>query len=317
MIQGHSCAAVSASGQIQHDYLLCGWRVRSTLALPELAPWSETNLADDGDGVDVTIEEAPVPERLDPAQPPGSWFEVGRDGSVLLQIPELVRLHVQAGRSIRVQRLNPRDEGWRLFLLGSALGYLSLQRGLFPLHAACVRVGGKTVAIAGHSGAGKSTLSAALLKRGHGLLSDDLTVLRCDERSIEVLPAFPRLKLWHDALHALHIPSDGLSRVRLGMDKFDLRPQAGFDATPARLDAILLLQDAPDPQLQRCSPAAALPLLHANLARPQAAARMGLRATTFAQAAAIARQVPTWRLRRPRRFDALAATAELIESGLV
>ncbi|MDQ1090751.1 hypothetical protein QE400_000164 [Xanthomonas sacchari] len=296
------------------DYLLCGWRVRSTLSLPELPPWLAAASADVG--VDVLIEETQVPDRLDPTEPPGTWLSIGTDGSVLLQVPDLVRIHVQGGRFIRVQRLDRDDDGWRLFLLGSALGYLCLQRGLFPLHAACLRVGERTLAIAGHSGAGKSTLSAVLLQRGHRLLSDDLTVIQDDDHGITVLPAFPRLKLWHDTLHALHISSDGLPQVRQGMDKFDLRPHAGFDATPAPLDAIVLLQDAPEPRLQRCSPAAALPLLHANLARPQAAARLGLRATTFAQAAAIARQVPIWRLQRPRRFEALEATADLIESGL-
>lgn len=298
----------------ERDYLLCGWRVHSSLPLPELPPWPAADAA--SAEADVRIEETQVPDRLDPGEPSGAWLSVGTDGSVLLQVPDLVRIHVRNGRCIQLQRLCNDDDGWRLFLLGSALGYLCLQRGLFPLHAACMRVGARTLAIAGHSGAGKSTLSAALLRRGHGLLSDDLTVLRCGDHRIEVLPAFPRLKLWQDTLHALHIPSDGLPRVRQGMDKFDLRPCTGFDATPAPLDAILLLQDAPDLRLQHCPPAAALPLLHANLARPQAAALLGLRASTFAQAAAIARQVPVWRLQRPRRLDALDATVDLIESGL-
>ncbi|MBB5878170.1 hypothetical protein GGR66_003563 [Xanthomonas sp. 3498] len=299
------------AGDDRH-YLLCGWHVRSTLALPELPPWPAAAGA-----ADVQIEEARLPDRLDPAEPDGTWLSVGADGAVLLQVPNLVRLHIQGGRSIRVQRLCDHDEGWRLFLLGGALGCLCLQRGLFPLHAACLRIGGRTVAIAGHSGAGKSTLSAALLERGHGVLSDDLTVVRtAAERAPEVLPAFPRLKLWRDTLESLRLPVAGLAQVRHGMDKFDLRPQSGFDATPAPLDAILILQDAATPQLVRCPPSAALPLLHSYLARPQVADRLGLRATTFAQAAAIARHVPVWRLQRPRRFDALDATATAIENGL-
>ena len=39
-----------------------------------------------------------------------------------------------------------RDD-WRLFLLGSTLGHIAHQRGLFPLHAACLRIGGRAVAI--------------------------------------------------------------------------------------------------------------------------------------------------------------------------
>ncbi|MFC6840786.1 hypothetical protein ACFQGW_14360 [Xanthomonas theicola] len=237
---------------------------------------------------------------------------------MLLQVPQLVRIHVLGGHTIRVQRLCLHDQGWRLFLLGSALGYLCLQRGVFPLHAASVRIGTRILAIAGHSGAGKSTLAATLLKRGHGLLSDDLTVIRDipQDRGIEVLPAFPRLKLWRDTLQSLQLPDTGVPRVRPGMEKFDLRPRSGFDTAPAALDGIVVLRDAPELQLQRYPRSAALPVLHGYLARPQVAARLGLRATTFAQAAAIARQIPVWRLQRPRRFDALEATADLIEVQL-
>lgn len=296
-----------------HDYRLCGWRVCSDLLLPELQAWSGADAP-----ADIVIEEGPVPDRLDPCAQEAAWLSVGGDGAVLLQIPDLVRILVRYGRCIRVQRLRPQDQGWRLFLLGSALGYLCLQRGLFPLHAASVRIGGRTLAIAGHSGAGKSTLAAALVRRGHGLLSDDLTVLRGADGTgpIEVLPAFPRLKLWREAIDALQIPADGLLRVREGMDKYDLSPQLGFDPSAAPLDGVLLLSEAEAPALQRCAAAAALPQLHRLLSRPRVADELGLRLTMFAQAAAISRTVPVWSLQRPRRFDALEATVDLIEANI-
>lgn len=294
-----------------YDYQLCGWRVRSDLLLPELPAWPGGDVL-----ADIVIEEGPVADRLDPCTREDSWLSVGSDGAVLLQVPDLVRILVRDGCCIRVQRLRLQDQGWRLFLLGSALAYLCLQRGLFPLHAATVRMGGRTLAIAGHSGAGKSTLAAALVRRGHGLLSDDLTVLRgADGRGpIEVLPAFPRLKLWREAIDALQIPADGLSRVREGMDKYDLSPHIDFDCSAAPLDGVLLLSEAAAPALQRCAAAAALPHLHRQLSRPRVADELGLRPAMFAQAAAISRTVPVWSLQRPRRFDALEATVDLIEA---
>jgi len=131
---------------IRHDYQLCGWHVCSDMELPELPAWPGAEIP-----VDVVIQEGTVPDRLDSGLPGTPWLEVGADGAVLLQVPDLVRIHVQGGRTIRVQRLRPEDPGWRLFLLGSALVYLCLQRGLFPLHAACLRIGSRTFAIAGHS----------------------------------------------------------------------------------------------------------------------------------------------------------------------
>ncbi|GKS75303.1 aldolase [Acidovorax sp. SUPP950] len=294
-----------------YNYQLCGWHVRSEIFLPELPEWTGT-----GAGEDLIIEEGPVLERLDGFEGPAPWLSVSPDGSILLSIQNLVRILIWDGRSIRVDRLQTQDEGWRLFLLGSALAYLCLQRGLFPLHAACVRVGTRTLAIAGHSGAGKSTLAAVLLRRGHCLLSDDLTVLQTSEdRGIEVLPAFPRLKLWRETMDALELPVDGLPQIRPGMNKYDLRPHAGFDVSTQQLDAVLVLRDAPSSLLKHCTPSEALPILHSYLSRPQVAQRLGLRAATFAQAAAIGRLTPVWELHRPRSFDALDATADLIEAN--
>ena len=65
-------------------YLLCGWRVRSALELPELPPWPTADAA--GAAADVLIEEAQLPDRLDPSEPEGTWLSIGADGSVLLQV---------------------------------------------------------------------------------------------------------------------------------------------------------------------------------------------------------------------------------------
>ncbi|ADX45011.1 hypothetical protein Acav_1089 [Paracidovorax avenae ATCC 19860] len=295
-----------------HHYQVCGWHVRSGMELPELPAWTGSG-AEPGD---IFIEEGSVPGGPGTATPGSPWLEVGGDGAVLMQIPGLVRIHVQGGRTMRVERLCPGDAGWRLFLLGSALACLCLQRGLFPLHAACLRVGSRTLAIAGHSGAGKSTLAAALLRRGHGLLGDDLTVLDVSASNgrIQVLPAFPRLKLWGEAMDALGMDGSGVPKVRDGLDKYDLRSQTGFDPRPVPLDAVLVLREGAGPELRPLSPAAAVPVLHGLLSRGKAAVQMGLQASTFAQAASVGRTVPVWTLQRPRRFDALDATADLIET---
>ncbi len=291
------------------DYQLCGWRVRSDLPLPELVPWSgpaETR-------PDVTITAGPVPHELIEPRVAGRWRSIGTDGSVLLNIRNVTRILVKNGTSITVEILwKDSMASWRLFLLGSALGFLCHQRGLFPLHAATVKIGGRTVALAGYSQVGKSTLAFELTRRGHGLLSDDVTVLRMEPR-IEVLPAFPRLKLWRATLTALGIETTGLLRVREVMEKYDLRPRAGFDPAVVPLDAIVSLRDGPEPKLFARSQAEALPVVNGYVFRKQAALHLGRGADLFAQAALIASTVPVYCLERPKRFDTLAAAAALIE----
>ncbi len=295
------------------DYRLCGWRVRSTLPLPELAPWPD----DDGRPADVAILEGGVPAELADPVAPGGTVTVGRDGTVLLRIPNLVRLLVRGGSEIRVEILRRETAaGWRLFLLGAGLGYLCHQRGLFPLHAASLNIGGRVVALAGMSGAGKSTLAMALVRRGHSLLSDDLTVLRTAPGEVMVLPAWPRLKLWADALEQFGLAAAGLPRVRDGMDKYDLSPMAAFDPAPMPLGAVVLLDRGSNLSMRRLEPIAAVPALDAFVHRAHAARLLGRRPALLAQAAAIAQSVPVWWLNRPMVFDLLEPAAALTERTL-
>lgn len=288
------------------DYVLCGWRVRSDLPLPELLPWSGQ--------LDQMPDIAIVAGRVT-VDTHDHWVTVTEDGTVRLAIRGLVHILVQGGRHITVDIIDSRDErGWRLFLLGAALGYLCHQRGVFPLHAASLTVGGRTIALAGESGAGKSTLAFALNRRGHRLLSDDLTVLVAADDGIEVLPSFPRLKLWRDALDAMGQNTSGLDRVRDDLEKYDLRSRDGFDPAPRRLDAIFILRKGDEPAAVRVPAVDAVPLIEANVVRPQVARLLGRQASLFVESARVARLVPVMRLIRPMDFRRLEETVQLVET---
>jgi hypothetical protein len=292
------------------DYLLCGWRVRSTLALPELPAWTGLERP-----VDITIAEGAVPERLDNPISPGRLSMVDAEGTILLTIPGLVRFLVRGGRSVRVEILHHEaTQGWRLFLLGTVLGQLCHQRGLFPLHAATLRIGDRTVALAGHSGAGKSTLALALTRRGHRLLSDDVTVLEtAPDRSGWVLPAFPRLKLWFDSCHAFGIDPEPLPRVRDALDKVDCSAHLHFDPAPGPLDGIVILDEGEALALAPLPPARAVTAILGYVTRPGFARRLGREPELFKQAALLGSRIRVARLTRPKRFDLLPAASAMIE----
>jgi len=77
------------------------------------------------------------------------------------------------------------------------------QRGLLPLHANAVEIGGRAFAFMGRSGAGKSTLAAAFHDRGHRVIADDVCVIRFDDEGRAfACPGIPRLRLWEEALTA-------------------------------------------------------------------------------------------------------------------
>jgi hypothetical protein len=87
-------------------------------------------------------------------------------------------------------------ESFQVYLLGQALSYALVKRGLEPLHATAVVVNGEAAVLLGHSGLGKSSLAACFLAAGHRLLTDDLLILRPSRAGVVAYPGPPRIKLF-------------------------------------------------------------------------------------------------------------------------
>lgn len=297
---------------MMYSHALCGWRVCSDLPIPELPQFPEAGISTGPS--DITVTVGPVSEELDDPIGLNGFLKVGRDGTVLMKVAEDLRFLVTGGRDVTVEfRSELGRETWRLYFLGTILHYICHQRGTYPLHAACLSIAGKTVAIAGHSGDGKSTLAYELLRRGHHLLSDDLTVLQSEGEDIRVVPAYPRLRLWRESLVAAGTDTDGLLRVRPDMDKFVIEPRGGFDPAPTKLAAVVVITAERDFDLKRYGPAEAVTLLLPHICRPKVAALLGRQADLLRFTARIAVQSPVYQLKRPKRFDRLADVATAIE----
>lgn len=167
----------------------------------------------------------------------------------------------------------------RLFLLGSAMGLLLHQRGLLPIHANAVDVGGRAIAVAGVSGAGKSTLAAWFHDRGHRLIGDDVCVVAPDkEGRMIAFPGVPRLRLWGEAIEATGRERAGLERAYLDddepYDKWEV-PVAAADivADGLPLAAIFVLEDGEEIRITRATGATAAELIFAHTYRGGMSAR--------------------------------------------
>ena len=303
------------TGQLKHHYRLAGLTVSSEFALPELLTCSRPEA-----GSDIVIVYGAVPDSLPGAVQSIPEAQTTPD-AVLLVIPGVGRFYVRAGREIRVQPdPNATAEDLRLFLLGSAFGAIYFQRGDFPLHASVVVISGGAVAFSGDPGAGKSTLAAWLNAQGHPLLCDDVCVIRFnDEERPMAYPAFPRVKLWSDALSAFEIDAQGLQRDYSRADKFHLSASGEFRHEPAPLRHINFLNfadDASAPRIEDINPAHAVPLLRDNTYRFQYISGLGLTKSHFLDCVKLARSTPTHFLVRPRRLSAMAECQQLIEQQM-
>lgn len=187
-------------------YSLYGIRLKSEQALP--CPQSRQAAP-----AEVELFEAPAALFGEAArealrQPNGSrWFRRAhlRDGSTYLWWSELFEFLISAdGRRIATRPLaHASREALHTYLLGQVLSFALVKQGIEPLHATVVAVEGEAVGFLGDCGYGKSSLGAAFLAAGHSLLTDDLLVLREEDRGFLAYPGLPRVKLFPEVARSL------------------------------------------------------------------------------------------------------------------
>jgi hypothetical protein len=300
------------------DLFLCGWRVRSEIPLPELAPWNGDERAPD-----LRIRTGTIPTRLDGALDVTPLLQVTPDRQARLSIDGIATYWLKSLHEVVIDPQMPVDSpDVRIFFFGTILGLLCHRRGLFPLHASCIAIDGKAVAISGMSGAGKSTLAAALTRRGHTLLSDDVCVIDPSAGGGPVvLPAFPRVKLWEDSLQAMGLGSTDLPENRPGQRKFHFRftDAVSFQTEPVPLKAVYLLtaSNAPLHEQADIEPLAvmrAITSLHKEIYRRRTADVWGLSPDLFKALGQIVSAVDVYRLIRGPDLADLGAMVQRFEA---
>lgn len=150
------------------------------------------------------------------------------------------------------------------YLLGPVLGVLLRLRGVTCLHASAVSIENRGVVFVGSEGSGKSTTAAAFALQGHAVISDDVVALVESGAAFRVMPAYPHVCLWPDAVEMLYGSSEALPRFSAGWDKRRLRlGERGthFEDRPLPVGAIYVLgghRSDPAPFVEAVRPQAAL-----------------------------------------------------------
>ena len=248
------------------SYIIYGIRVKSSRPIPTLDPvqlQNESALIQSTD-VSVRFDADDAQASADDNAQETLWYTsdiVDASGNPALKIWKRdlgggyriryshgLTFYLNAGvTNIRVRCDEPMDASEIAdFLLGPVLGIVLRLRGIICFHGSAVVLGGKAIVFVGVPGAGKSTTAALFARNGHSVLSDDIAALVESNGSLCVLPAYPYLNLWPEALDML-TGSEGSSRsksavvdkVRMTLDDSDSRFQR--EALP--LAAIYVLAD--------------------------------------------------------------------------
>lgn len=94
-----------------------------------------------------------------------------------------------------------------LYIVGSCLGFIMLQRGQLAIHGGAVEVANQAIILTGKRGAGKSSLTRAYRKAGYKFLTDDVAAIGMSQVPT-VWSGFPYQKLCEDTISEMDYPED-------------------------------------------------------------------------------------------------------------
>lgn len=293
-----------------------GYTLKSEIPLPGLAE------APAESPVDILLERGAVPRSLETVDWSSPFIDVSGDQALLRFADGRLRFLVEGAGRVRADApADAEPAEVETFLCGAVAGVILHRRRQLPLHAACMALAGRAVALVGPAGRGKSTLAAALAAAGWTQVADDVCRILFHEDGVRVTPGPPRLRLWPDAVAQLGGDAETLGRGRPDHPK-RLLPAAAAAETPVRLAAVIRLavdSRLEAPLLERLTgPQAVLPMAEL-LYRGRLGRQLGNREELFKGLMRLAGATPMWRLTRGGRggepFDLVPVVRRVLEES--
>jgi len=218
------------------SYKAFGLIIKSDFEIPELF------VSNGKPDVEIKIGRTPI--NIKEVINKGVRYKAGKN-EFLLELDNIAKYYVADGNQIMVEVFkNEVNKEVRLFLLGSAFGALFIQRGLLPIHGSAIKFGEKATVFTGLSGVGKSSIAAYFVSQGYQVLADDISVVN---HSLEVVPGFPKMKLWNDILQKLEIKDHNLEQIRPEMKKYQLPITENYYNEPLAVKNIIIINTKNSP----------------------------------------------------------------------
>ncbi|MBW7476737.1 aldolase [Paenibacillus oenotherae] len=294
------------------NYEAFGMRIASQLALPELQR--------------VYIDDAYADIEIQYGDLTRVWAEaaIARnsynliDGGIIFTIPDTAIFSVEEGKRITVSPMENGDSSRiRLFLLGTCMGILLMQRGVLPLHGSAVIIEGKAYAFVGDSGAGKSTLASAFLGKGYPLVSDDVIAVSLDPDGIPIVtPSYPQQKLWQESIDQLGLAANQYQPLYGRVNKYAIPVASAFHTQPVPLGGVFELCKVEGEETKLCEieRLGRFPLLVRHTYRNALISLLQLEQWHFATSAAVISKIGVYQLQRPSAgFTVQRMAAQILE----
>ncbi|AOZ92689.1 aldolase [Paenibacillus crassostreae] len=297
-------------------YKAFGYSIQSDILLPELQqiynPESNIN-------IDITIRYADLTEKWLELSVSTKKFVVTED-LIMFMIPNLAIFAVEGGTTITISsEKDANEDKLRLYVLGSCMGAILLQRKILPLHGSAVVIDHKAYAFIGDSGHGKSTLASAFIQRGFQLLTDDVIAVTLDQHNIPyVTPAYPQQKLWQESLDTFGMNSDQFRPVFDRETKYAIPVTSHFSIDPLPLAGVfeLIKMDCSQPEIRAIEKLERLPLLYRHTYRNLFLPNKGLTPWHFDTTARMSGHIDIYQIQRPLNQPTVHQLTDMVLSSI-
>lgn len=197
----------------KYYYKVYGLNIESEILVPELMVLD--NKIDKN--IDVKIYYKTMPDDIKQNVNEGKkafyngqyvWFHIDNVGTYLIQNGDTVTIDLCENPDLNILKV---------YILGSVLGIILLQRNTVAIHGGSIVINNKGCIFTGDKGAGKSTLTTALRQRGYDFVSDDVGAIELSDIPM-INPGFGYQKLCEDAMTKLGYDSSEYTPFRSDMN---------------------------------------------------------------------------------------------------
>lgn len=290
-------------------YKAFGLQINSEFPLPELPLTDHPGLL----GC-VSVLKADLSERWQTIPKVTPSLGVS-ENEVMFEVKDTAIFAIRDGNVILVSpAANAEEDCIRLFILGSCMGVLLMQKHTLPLHGSALVIDNQAYALVGRSGAGKSTLASYLMEQGYSIISDDVIPVMVQNGLPLAIPGYPQQKLWQQSLDYLGMNSSSYRPLFSRETKFAVPVHDRFHAEPLPLAGIfeLALTTHNQATIQPIHGMERFHTLFHHTYQKQIVNQLGIREWHFGLVASFVNRLPMYRLTRPEEGFSAPAQASLI-----
>ncbi len=189
---------------------------------------------------DVRVLLGTVPKYINEVLEQSDQYQLSRT-EFAFDIEGIAKYYIREGHEIVVEPY-PEVEIDRVivYLLGTAMGVLLIQRNRVAIHGSAVSVGQSALIITGDCGAGKTSLSAAFRKNGYGFLADDIAAVSMNQNQQALVhPAFSQQRLCTDTALKMGYDLETLKLASMEENKYIVKLEEQYIGEKMPLSAIV------------------------------------------------------------------------------